>query len=67
MKDFTLQQALVRLLSRKFIATISSLTSAHILVSTGQIADGVYSAVMIAVVAAYVTANVAQKSLSKET
>lgn len=56
-----MKQALISLLSRKFIATMAALASAHWLVVTNNIADGVYSAVMIAVVAAYVTANVTQK------
>ena len=50
-----------KFLSRKFILAAATLASAHWLVSSGRIADGVYSAVVIACVAAYVTANVAQK------
>ena len=49
------------LLSRKFLLAAGTLLSSTGLVYLGKIADGVYSAVVIAVVAAYVTANVAQK------
>jgi hypothetical protein len=52
--------------SRKFIAAMSSLASAHFLVWFGHIADGVYSAVVIATIAAYITGNVAQKVVSKQ-
>lgn len=54
-----------KFLSRKFIATILSLGSAHYLVSQYFIADGVYSAVVIATVAAYITGNVVQKTTTK--
>lgn len=54
-----------RYLSRKFIAAMASLVSAHWLVYAGHIADGVYSAVVIATVAAYITANVAQRAITK--
>lgn len=47
--------------SRKFLLALLSGLSAHYLCATGKIADGVYSAVMIATVAAYITGNVAQK------
>jgi hypothetical protein len=47
--------------SRKFALAAATLVSAHWLVAAGKIADGVYSAVLIAVVAAYVTSNVAQR------
>jgi len=50
---------------RKFIAVMSTLASCTYLVIGKHIADGVYSAVMIAVVAAYVVANVAQKKVEK--
>ena len=59
----TSNNPLTRLLSRKFIAALLSLGSAHVLVLTGHIADGVYSAVVIATVAAYIGANVAQKAV----
>lgn len=56
-----------RFLSRKFIAAMSALASATWLVYSGHIADGVYSAVVIATVASYITGNVTQKALTKET
>jgi hypothetical protein len=55
-----------RFLSRKFIAAMSALASATWLVYSGHIADGVYSAVVIATVAAYITGNVTQKALTKD-
>lgn len=51
--------------SRKFILACASLLSATVLVWFGHISDGVYSAIMIATVGAYVTANVGQKVLDK--
>lgn len=51
--------------SRKFILALLSLLSASILCVTGHIANGVYSAVVIATVGAYMTANVAQKATAK--
>lgn len=50
-----------KLLSRKFLVAFGSLISASVLCYTGHIADGVYSAVMIATVGAYLAANVMQK------
>lgn len=55
------QNAFLRLLSRKFILCILTLGSSHYLVSNSYIADGVYSAVIMATVAVYVAGNVAQK------
>lgn len=55
-----------RFLSRKFIAAMCSLGSAHWLVANKLIADGVYSAVVIATVAAYIVGNVAQKVTAKQ-
>lgn len=52
--------------SRKFILALLSLISATALCITGHIADGVYSAVIIATVGAYMTANVAQKATVKQ-
>lgn len=52
-----------RLASRKFLLAAASLVSATWLVATGAIADGVYSAVVIATVGAYITGNVAQSVL----
>lgn len=51
--------------SRKFILSLLSLASATGLCATGHIADGVYSAVVIATVGAYLTANVTQKATAK--
>jgi len=51
--------------SRKFILALLSLLSASLLCVAGHIADGVYSAVVIATVGAYMTANVAQKATAK--
>ena len=55
----------VSLLSRKFLLAMSTLISNHYLVANHFIADGVYSAVMIATVGAYLTANVVQKATAK--
>lgn len=52
---------LARLSSRKFILAVLSLISATWLCWAGHIADGVYSAVVIATVGAYLAANVTQK------
>lgn len=49
-----------RLSSRKFILAMSVVASATWLVASKLIADGVYSAVVIAVAGAYLAANVAQ-------
>lgn len=54
-----------RFISRKFLLAVASLASATGLVYTGHIADGVYSAVLIATVGAYLAANVTQKSVEK--
>jgi hypothetical protein len=53
--------------SRKFILAMVSVLSASWLVYTGHIADGVYSAVVIATVGGYLAANVTQKATAKET
>jgi len=52
--------------SRKFIVTLMSIVSASSLCWLGHIAEGVYSAVMIGTVGAYLTANVTQKSIEKK-
>lgn len=54
-----------RFKSRKFILALLSLASATGLCFAGHIADGVYSAVVIATVGAYMTANVTQKAAVK--
>lgn len=48
--------------SRKFLLALSTVASATWLVYTGNIADGVYSAVVIATVGGYFAANVTQKA-----
>jgi hypothetical protein len=55
----------MRLTSRKFILAVGSLISAHWLTAAGHIADGVYSAVVIATVGAYIAGNVVQKATAK--
>lgn len=57
----TVRASLMTFISRKFVVATGTIASATALVSVGKIADGVYSAVVIAVVAAYLTANVTQK------
>lgn len=52
--------------SRKFIVAMAALGSANVIVWFGHISDGVYSAVVIAVVGGFMTANVVQKATSKE-
>lgn len=54
-----------RYASRKFLLAALTVTSCSALVYLGKIADGVYSAVIIATVGAYLTANVAQKAAAK--
>lgn len=54
-----------RYASRKFLLALATLVSASALVATGHIADGVYSAVVIATVGAYIAGNVAQKAVTK--
>lgn len=51
--------------SRKFILAVLTLASATWLCWAGLIADGVYSAVVIATVGAYLAANVTQKATTK--
>lgn len=52
----------MRYASRKFILAMLTLASATWLVYGGYISDGVYSAVVIATVGAYITGNVVQKA-----
>jgi len=56
-----------RLASRKFLLALATVASATWLVASGHIADGVYSAVVIAAVGGYLAANVTQKATAKET
>lgn len=55
-----------RLTSRKFILSLLTLLSASLLCRFGHIADGVYSAVVVATVGAYLAANVTQKINTKD-
>lgn len=57
---------LQRVGGRKFLVAVFSLASATWLVWSGHIADGVYSAVVIATAAAYITGNVAQKAVTNK-
>lgn len=50
-----------KFLSRKFILSLLSLMSATYLIVGGYIQEGVYSAIVLGTVAAYITGNVAQK------
>lgn len=54
-------------ISRKFLLSMATLASNHYLVANTFIADGVYSAVMIATVGAYIAGNVVQKATAKAT
>lgn len=56
----------MRYASRKFILAMCVVASATWLVASGHVSDGVYSAVLIACLGSYMTANVVQKSTSKE-
>ena len=57
---------MTRYASRKFAVAMAAIASASWLVYTGHIADGVYSAVVIAAVTGYLAANVTQKATAKE-
>lgn len=54
-------------MSRKFWLAVLAVSSCTGLVWFGHIADGVYSAVMIATVAGYLAANVTQKFTVEKT
>lgn len=56
---------MIRYASRKFLLAAATLASATGLVWFGHISDGVYSAVVIASVGAYLTANVGQKMVEQ--
>jgi hypothetical protein len=55
---------MIKYTSRKFLLAFFTLLSATWLVWNGSIADGVYSAVVIATIGAYFTSNVSQKVLT---
>ena len=57
---------MTRYASRKFLLALLALVSATVLDWLGHIADGVYSAVVIATVGAYIAGNVAQKATAKD-
>jgi hypothetical protein len=57
---------MTRYASRKFAVAMAAIASASWLVYAGHIADGVYSAVVIAAVTGYLAANVTQKATAKE-
>lgn len=54
------------LASRKFLLSVVTVLSATWLVASNHIADGVYSAVVIAAVGGYLAANVTQKATAKD-
>ena len=56
---------MTRYASRKFVVAMSAIASASWLVYSGHIADGVYSAVVIAAVGGYLAANVTQRAVVK--
>ena len=55
-----LQQALVRLLGRKFLIVAGMLASTHWLVNYGRIDANTYMYVILGTVAVYITGNVTQ-------
>lgn len=57
---------MTRYASRKFVVAMAAIASASWLVYAGHIADGVYSAVVIAAVTGYLAANVTHKATAKE-
>ena len=52
-------------LSRKYILAVLTLVSATALTWFGHIADGVYSAVVIANIGAYITGNVLETKVNQ--
>ena len=53
-----------RFSSRKFLLAVMTILSATLLVCFKHVSDGVYSAVVIAVIGAYFSANVIQTSIT---
>ena len=50
---------------RRFLLTVATQVSANVLVWFGKISDDVYSVVVLATVAAYITGNVAQRRIER--
>lgn len=50
---------------RRFLLTVAAQVSANVLVWFGKISDDVYSVVVLATVAAYITGNVAQRRIER--
>lgn len=59
------EAALAKFSSRKFILAMTAVLPSTFLVWFAKISDGVYSAVMLATLGAYLTANVMQKQVEK--
>ena len=59
------EAALAKFSSRKFILAMTAVLTSTFLVWFAKISDGVYSAVMLATLGAYLTANVMQKQVEK--
>lgn len=56
----------MRYTSRKFLLALLTLATTTLLVWNKHISDGVFSAVVIATVGAYIVGNVAQKQIEKD-
>ncbi len=52
---------------RRFLLTVVAQVSCNVLVWFGKISGEVYSVVVLATVAAYITGNVAQRSIEAKT
>lgn len=61
----TIESTPSRFASRKFLLSLFVAASATFLVWNEKIADGVYSAVVIATAAAYIAGNLSQKATAK--
>lgn len=57
---------LQKLGGRKFLAALLSIASVTALMLLGKISDGVYSAVMLGTVGAYIAGNVSQKVFTEK-
>lgn len=60
-----MNETLNRYLSKKYSLSLMALVSAHWLMMSGDIADGVYSAVLIATVAAFICGDVFEKKVTQ--